>query len=185
MYTRDRAYADVYVHFRLPIESLTQKVQCSQGNFPKKDGGFYSTKTFTDELLGYLKERDDTPDLKEKPFFAYYAFTAPHWPLQAEKEVRDKYKGMYDDGPDALRLKRLENLRKMGLISKDIVPHDLVNIFKTTLWDGMSKEEKEKSARSMEVVGLYPSERHLAGANARFASSPQWWMLSMNRLDGL
>lgn len=37
--------------------------------------GFYSTKYFTDRLIGFLDERGDQP---EKPFFAYLPYTAPH-----------------------------------------------------------------------------------------------------------
>ena len=50
---------------------------------------FYSTTTFTDKLLEKLKLR--TEEDKQRPFFATLAFTAPHWPLQAPKQVVDKY----------------------------------------------------------------------------------------------
>lgn len=50
---------------------------------------FYSTRTFTDKLLQYLGDREE--EEKEKPFFAYLPFTAPHWPLQAPQEVVHKY----------------------------------------------------------------------------------------------
>lgn len=48
---------------------------------------FYSTTSFTDKLIDYLSNRDDN---SEKPFFAFLPFTAPHWPLQAPREVIDK-----------------------------------------------------------------------------------------------
>lgn len=50
---------------------------------------FYSTKYFTDRLLDFFEKR--TPDEKDQSFFAYLPFTAPHWPLQAPKEVIDQY----------------------------------------------------------------------------------------------
>ena len=31
-----------------------------------------------------------------KPFFAYLAYTSPHWPLQAPQKSFAKYKGVYD-----------------------------------------------------------------------------------------
>lgn len=52
---------------------------------------FYSTTSFTDRLIGYLEERSGDDELREKPFFAYLPFTAPHWPLQAPREVIKKY----------------------------------------------------------------------------------------------
>lgn len=51
--------------------------------------GFYSTDYYTDQLIGYLNGRSSTE--KEKPFFAFLPYTAPHWPLQCSKEKRDKY----------------------------------------------------------------------------------------------
>lgn len=36
-------------------------------------GPFYSSTYFTDRMIGFLEERN-----KEKPFFSYLPFTAPH-----------------------------------------------------------------------------------------------------------
>lgn len=104
---------------------------------------FYSTTTFTDKLIDYLSSRKDD---KSKPFFAYLPFTAPHWPLQAPREVIDKYKGVYDDGPDALRFRRLQQLKKLGLIAEDVEPAPL-----NAKWNAMTPEERLQSARRMEV----------------------------------
>ena len=109
---------------------------------------FYSTKTFTDELLNYLDTR--TPDEREKPFFSYLAFTAPHWPLHAPKEVRDLYKGIYDDGPAALRKRRLEKLIELGLVPKDVEPAPMVGLVDPD-WETLSPEERAVSARKMET----------------------------------
>ncbi|TDZ47662.1 putative sulfatase [Colletotrichum trifolii] len=46
---------------------------------------FYSTRYFTDRMITLLEERTDAE--KEEPCFAYNPFTAPHWPLQAPREV--------------------------------------------------------------------------------------------------
>lgn len=114
---------------------------------------FYSTDSFTDELLGYLRDRDVRGE--EKPFFAYLPFSAPHWPLQAPKEVINKYRGMYDDGPEALRQKRLETLKKLGLIPQNAVPSPVVSKDEdgndTKTWDQLTPEEQRKSARNMEA----------------------------------
>lgn len=105
---------------------------------------FYSSDAFGDKLIQYLKERDQS-----RPFFAYLPFSAPHWPLQAPKEVVDKYKGRYDAGPEALRLERLERLKQLGLIDADVKAHPVLAISKE--WAQLSAEEKAKSARAMEV----------------------------------
>ncbi|KAM6521547.1 hypothetical protein FSOLCH5_006301 [Fusarium solani] len=104
---------------------------------------FYSTTSFSDKLIDYLKQRDDT----EQPFFAYLPFTAPHWPLQAPREVIDKYKGRYDDGPAALRTRRLAKLVELGLIPEGVEPAPMT----LEAWDKMPPSEQAESARKMEV----------------------------------
>lgn len=115
---------------------------------------FYFSKNFTDKLLEYLSDRDQSPDTKGSSFFAYLAYSTPHWPLQAPEQDIQDYRGVYDDGPEALRQKRLANLKKLGLIPDSAVPHDVVAIDgEKTLskdWDTLTVEEKHFSARTME-----------------------------------
>ncbi|KAK1072120.1 hypothetical protein LTR33_010308 [Friedmanniomyces endolithicus] len=82
---------------------------------------WYSSNGYGDKMLGYLKERKEKHD--ERPFFAYYPFTAPHWPLQAPDEYIAHYKGVYDEGPDVLREKRLQRMKELGLCAEDVEPH--------------------------------------------------------------
>jgi arylsulfatase A-like enzyme len=124
----------------------------SEPNFPTEPNGFFSTTTFTNELLAMLKERKESTALSEKPFFGYLAFTAPHFPLQAPKSYRDKYKNMYNDGPTALKAKRLARLKQLGLVAEDIEAHPMDNPHDSTEWKRMSKEERILSARAMETV---------------------------------
>lgn len=105
---------------------------------------FYSTTAYGQELIKHLQSRDTS-----KPFFAYLAFTAPHWPLQAPRSLIDKYKGCYDDGPAALRAKRLEQLIKLGLISPSVEPAPMVSGQEE--WENMSKTQRTESARKMEI----------------------------------
>ncbi|MEI9992739.1 MAG: arylsulfatase [Rhizomicrobium sp.] len=106
---------------------------------------FYTSDGFTDKLISYLDERPKDG----APFFAYLAFSAPHWPLQAPDELIAKYRGRYDAGPDALRAARLKRLIELGLCAPDIVPHPVVARSKP--WDEMNTEERAVSARTMEV----------------------------------
>lgn len=116
----------------------------------KKDipGDFYSTTTFTDHMINYLKDR--SAEEKEKPFLAYLAYTAPHWPLQAPREVIDKYKGMYDDGPEALRDRRLEGLIRRGLVPPGVEPAPMVGEA-VKAWADMTADERALSSRRMET----------------------------------
>ncbi|KAJ5175772.1 uncharacterized protein N7482_001649 [Penicillium canariense] len=108
---------------------------------------FYSSDYFTDRMLGFLKDHRSSET--EQPFFAYLAYTAPHWPLQAPPEVTAKYRGVYDEGPESLRLKRLSRLQQLGLVPNDIVPAPMTAA--TAEWDAMTEDERKASARKMEV----------------------------------
>lgn len=64
----------------------------------------------------------------------------------------DKYRGMYSDGPAALRLKRLQRLQELGLVDKNVVPHEVVTSQgEPEDWSVLTREEKAKSARAMEA----------------------------------
>ncbi|KAK8207418.1 alkaline-phosphatase-like protein [Phyllosticta capitalensis] len=119
------------------------------GEYVKKlPDGWYSSDGYGDKMLQYLKDRHESKD--ERPFFGYFPFTAPHWPLQAPKEYIEKYKGVYDDGPDALRLKRLQRLKDLGMVAQDVEPHPVV-ADEVKEWEELTLEEKAKSCRAMEV----------------------------------
>ncbi|MFT4046235.1 MAG: arylsulfatase [Solimonas sp.] len=107
---------------------------------------YYSTDSFTDRLLDYLRER---PAGDERPFFAYLAYSAPHFPLQAPDELIAKYKGRYDAGPAVLRQERLQKLKRLGLIGADVEAHEVVAANKP--WEELGDDERRRSARSMEV----------------------------------
>ena len=72
---------------------------------------FYTTDTFTDHTLRFIEDSDTA-----RPWFGYLAFTAPHWPLQAHESDVAKYAETYRAGPDAIRQRRFERLKQLGLI---------------------------------------------------------------------
>lgn len=111
---------------------------------------FYSSDFYAQRLIEYLEHRTDKE--QAKPFFAYLPFSAPHWPLQAPEENVQPYKGVYDEGPEALRQQRLSNLKAMGLVAADVVPHEVVTApGEQAEWHQLSADERAKSARAMEV----------------------------------
>ncbi|MCK8521810.1 arylsulfatase [Aquimarina sp. D1M17] len=120
--------------------SLAELVENDMRVNPRKD--FYSSLHFTDKFLDYLKERD-----KAKPFFGYLAFTAPHDPLECPEEYSDKYKGLYDSGYDKLRVKRYQELVKLGIFQKDITLGQKL----APSWESLSEDEKLRLSKSMEV----------------------------------
>jgi len=106
---------------------------------------FYSTKDYTDRIIEFVdRDREDG-----KPFFAYLSYTAPHDPLHAPPEYIAKYRGVYDDGWEALARKRLDSLKNQGLVPEDLA--DLSPNFLAADWAAQSEADKRKYARDMEV----------------------------------
>ena len=121
----------------------------------KLPDGWYSSNGYGDKLISYLEEwrsenrPKDENTTDRSPFFAYLPFTAPHWPLQAPKEFIDKYRGVYDEGPDVLRAKRLQRLQELGMVKEGVVPHPVV-ADEVKKWEEMSDFERKMSSRAME-----------------------------------
>ncbi len=114
----------------------SQVVRYPEGNF--------STDVYSEKMIGFIKAAQ-----RDKPFFAYLAYTAPHWPLQVPADYIDRYKGKYDMGYDSLRVIRFNRQKEMGIIPKsmelgprnpDIRP-----------WISLSAEEKKIESRKMEI----------------------------------
>lgn len=59
---------------------------------------------------------------------------------------------MYDDGPYALRERRLKKLVELGIISPSVVPHAVQTTTQgVEEWTQLSPEEKKLSSRAMEA----------------------------------
>ncbi|KAH7145501.1 alkaline-phosphatase-like protein [Dactylonectria estremocensis] len=111
---------------------------------------FYSSDAYADQMMKYLDNR--SADEKQQPFFAYLPFSAPHWPLQAPKEACDKYRGFYDDGPEALRQRRLARLKALGMVDPQVTPHPVVIVDdRPENWDELPENVRHASSRAMEV----------------------------------
>jgi arylsulfatase len=120
----------------------TYWVDGEYGEWPE---GSYDTELYTDRLMDFI--RDGLED--GRPFFAYTAFTSPHWPLQVPEEYRDLYRGRYDMGYDRLRELRLESLKEVGMVSAD---HQLPPpVEGVTRWEDLSAEQQRKESRKMEL----------------------------------
>lgn len=109
-----------------------------------KDGN-YSTDFYTDKIIEYI----DQNEADGKPFFAFAAYTSPHWPLQVDKKYWKKYSGMYNDGYEKLRERRMNSLKKAGIISQNANLPQVHEMVKP--WDSLSEKEKMKEVRKMEL----------------------------------
>jgi len=116
------------------------------------DEDFYSTRFYTRRMIDYI-EADRNED---KPFFAWLAYTAPHFPIQAPKESIARFDGWYDDGFEDLYRSRFEKQKELGLIPADVEPGG-EELF-TTRWEDLSAEEKQFSARRMQIYAAMVSD---------------------------
>jgi arylsulfatase len=133
-------YNDQGLFLEDPISPYTE-----DGKPAKWKDGNYSTDFYTDKIIEYIARHEKD----SKPFFAFAAYTSPHWPLQVDEEFWRKYVGRYDDGYEKLKERRLESLKKAGMIpSNASLPpnHPMVKS-----WDSLSDDEKKKEARKMEL----------------------------------
>jgi arylsulfatase len=105
---------------------------------------FYSTRNYTDSMIRFIGMNKDD----KKPFFAFLSYTAVHDPLHAPADYVAKYKGKFDNGWDSLWVERLNNLKALGIVPKDLKTAQNPTIPK---WSSLKKEMREELARDMEV----------------------------------
>ena len=105
---------------------------------------FYSSEYFVDRTIGYI----DADPRKQQPFFAYVGFQANHVPVQAPKDLVDKYKGKYHEGWTVLRERRLARAIELGLVP----PGTRMTTMSTTAdWKALPAKDRLHMERQMEV----------------------------------
>ncbi|HUF74550.1 MAG TPA: arylsulfatase [Gammaproteobacteria bacterium] len=118
---------------------------------------FYSTRVYTERMVEFVESnRGDG-----QPFFAWLAYTAPHWPLQAPPESIARFEGEYDEGYDVIHARRIARAKELGFISEDFVaegPYEEGLYADEPRWDEMTDEERRVSARSMEIYAAMVSD---------------------------
>ncbi|MCC5928642.1 MAG: arylsulfatase [Cyclobacteriaceae bacterium] len=124
-----------------PSKFLDRPIYKNEKQIFPDEKNFYSTDAFTSEAIEFIKKSVE----EDKPFFAYIAHIAPHYPLQALPQDIQKYKGKYDEGYEAIRNKRFEKQVKMGLFDRETKLSDA----SFPPWETMNDQHIE--ARKMEV----------------------------------
>lgn len=114
---------------------------------------FYSTRFFADRLMQYIGERAPAD---EAPFFAYLAFTAPHFPLQAPDDSLARYRGTYDGGYDALFETRLAAAKRLGVAPAAATGG--APYHGQPRWAALSPPERAVEARRMEILAAMISD---------------------------
>lgn len=119
---------------------------------------FYSTKTYTDQLIEYIGRNRPAG----KPFFAYAAYTAPHWPLQAPETDIAAQAGRYNEGYEVVRQRRIDRMKQLGVLPAGFVANDgLASAVEggtgKRRWSELSPQERAVQARAMEVYAAMVS----------------------------
>lgn len=132
----------------------------------EKGTDYYSTTDIANELIGRLKEhQESTPN---QPFFAYATFIVPHFPLMAPQEDINHYCNTYQVGWDAIRQQRLNRMKEMGIYQGELsarepelgppyrfpdVPGELGagEILYPVAWKSLTTEQKNFQATKMSI----------------------------------
>lgn len=132
-----------------------RRVMEGEGQAPYREDGrlverlpddFYSTRAFADRLVEYI---DGHPPDDPAPFFAYLAFSAPHFPLQAPDDSIARYRGVYDGGYEQLFEARLAAAKRLGLAPANATGD--ARYPGSRRWDALSAAERAVEARRMEI----------------------------------
>ena len=84
-----------------------------------------------------------------RPFFTYLAFGATHSPHHAPAHHIEAYRGVFDDGWDAIRAETLEAQKALGIVPEGTVLPGLNP--GVDAWDDLSDDQRRLFARQMEV----------------------------------
>jgi arylsulfatase len=131
-----------------------------QVNAPRTpEQGYHLTEDLVDHAIEFIADsRQVAPD---KPFFMYFCPGAMHAPHHVPREWADKYKGQFDDGWDAYRVKVYERQLKLGIIPPGTKLSERDP--DVAAWDGLGGDEKRLYARMMEVFAgfLEHTDHHI------------------------
>ena len=137
----------------------------------RPEDGYHLADDLADKAVEFIRDaRTIDPD---KPFFLYYAPCAGHAPHLVPTEWADKYKGVFDEGYEAIRDGILARQKELGLLPEDtelspINPHGETTrtgddgrpwpmLDTVRPWDSASDEERRLFTRMAEVFAGYIS----------------------------
>lgn len=94
--------------------SYFDPVTLTRGNhFVRASGDdYYYTGAVSDRAAEYVEQAARST----KPFFLYVAYTAPHWPLHAPRDLIARYRAKYAVGWDSLREQRHRRMIALGIV---------------------------------------------------------------------
>jgi arylsulfatase A-like enzyme len=117
--------------------------------------GFYTTDNYTDAALRMIGEAREAG----RPFFVHLCYNAPHWPLHAWPEDIARYRGAYMQGWDVLRCSRHEQLKGLGILSREwaISPRDE----NSRPWESVADKEWEDARMAVYAAQIDRMDRNI------------------------
>ena len=127
---------------------------------------YYSTTAIADHAVKCLKEHAEK--YRDRPFFEFLAFTAPHFPLHAPAEDVDRYSKAYLSGWDSLRDERWKRLTELNIGGSRLSPVERAvgppyafpdalrklgpnELNRPLAWKDLTAEQREFQAKKMAV----------------------------------
>ncbi len=108
---------------------------------------YYSSDQFSERAIQFIES--PSKENKQKPFFLYLSYQAPHNPLQAPKEDFMKYRGKYAEGWQAVRDQRFRRQQEMGIVGADaVLPAYPENL---PAWDSLTAAQRDLEDLRMAV----------------------------------
>jgi arylsulfatase A-like enzyme len=137
----------------------------------RPEDGYHLADDLSEKAVEFI--RDAKVIDPDKPFFMYFAPQAGHAPHLVPTEWADKYKGVFDDGYEAIREDILKRQKELGLLPEDtelspINPHGepkstgpdgqpWPGLDTVRPWESLSDDEKKLFSRMAEVFAGYIS----------------------------
>jgi arylsulfatase/uncharacterized sulfatase len=105
---------------------------------------WYSSRSLVDKMITYIDEGE-----KQRPFYAFLSLQALHMPIQVSADYTDRYNGVFDEGWDVMREKRLKRAIELGLVppTTKLAPPPASH----RKWADLTPEQRAVSAREMQV----------------------------------
>jgi arylsulfatase len=137
---------------------------------PKPEDGYYGTVAIAQHAIDWLRTHE--AGHRGEPFFLYLCFTVPHFPVMAPAEDIARYRGKFQDGWDALRVRRLERMRRQGIVSCDLSPRTPG----VPAWDSLSAQDKDTWEWRMAIHAAMVDrmDREIGRVLDRLRQSGQW-----------
>jgi arylsulfatase A-like enzyme len=146
----DRYYGvlDAFTNLHQPHRLVEDNHTVEVDRYPDD---YYVTDDLTDRAIAMIRQaKASNPS---QPFLCYFAHIAVHAPLQCKASDRERHRGNYDIGWDAIREQRHRRQIELGVIPPDTVlpPRNQEPGDDVPAWDDLDPADQELYARYMEV----------------------------------